>query len=442
LKIYIVSAAYIASPRTQLSSHVIELTRELAKLGNEVIVLTMGFDDLSEEEIITLEDPFNTDVKKRKCSVKVYRFFVRDSNKIKSPFEGTKLEEIKRIEEFGNKAVKFLLSKKIKEKVIVHLHGHSIIPSFAKDLRKNENLIIVSSIHTFDSIAEAKKAEDGAGPYIIEYLKEKEKQALEYSHTVIVRSKPVYDEISYIFPEVVNKQNIKIIPSGVSSVFIHYPHLSREEIEEVKREYKIKGKFIFMLNKLEPSKGIEYALEAFNNINRKKIENVSMLIAGVFEKKNEWYLDRLKKYIKHKELENYVKIKLDITEEDKIKLFNVADVFVLSSIIEPFGNTIIEALSKDVPVVISGVEGPKDIFNIERVKIPFTETDFGAVVFYDDPTKRAEFFSKAILKVLSENEKFKEKIKSKKEKIISKYNWEVLVNEKLKIYKHLLKSLR
>lgn len=447
MKIYIVSAQYIGSITGGGGIHVVDLSRELAKLGHKVTVLSMGIGKNKKEETIILKDPFNPDPKKRKCKVKVIRFWTSDSRRISGPFEGTKLGEINRLEEFGKKVIDYF--KKHNEKTIVHLHGHFMIPSIAKELREKTKFRIVTSIHTFESISEARKGKNGAGPKFIEFMRQKEEQAIKYSDYLIVRSKAVKEQIISMFPETVKSANIAVISSGVSSVFIHHPPLAGEKLDLLRQKYKIKGNFIFNLNRIDPSKGIEYAIEAlYKSIKKlKKIEKnnyveTTMVIAGMLEEKNQWYFERLQKLAKRFNLERNISFYIDISEEDKIGLFNLANVFLLPSIIEPFGITIVEALSKDVPVIAAGVEGPKDIMGVKRVEIPYVWANGGAIVYYEDPTKRAEYLSNAIVDVLTQPERVKQLVKKGKRRVLSIYSWESLVKRKLDIYRKALKMKR
>jgi len=439
LKIYIVSAQYIGSITGSVGIHVVDLSRELGKLGYDVTVLSLGIGKNKKEETVVLDDTFNPDPNKRKCRVKVVRFWTKDSKNISGPFEGTKLQEINRLEEFGNKVISYL--KRHNEKAVVHLHGHSIIPAIAKELKEKTNFKIVTSIHIFESISEARKGQDGAGAKFIKFMQEKEQIAIKYSDYVIVRSKAVKDEISRLFPTTVKNSKIYVIPSGVSSVFIHHPPHRLEKLEMIKNKYNIRDKLIFNLNKIDPSKGIEYAIEAFDKV--KKFEkkragngnNISLVIAGMLENKNEWYLERLQKLTKKFKLENNVSFYIDISEDDKLGLFNLADIFLLPSIIEPFGIPIVEALAKDVPVVAAGVEGPMDIMGVKKVKPPFLWAKGGAIVYYNDPTKRSEYLSEAILAMFHHPKKREKTVEIGKKKVLSVYSWESLVKKKIEIYK-------
>ncbi|MBN1898308.1 MAG: glycosyltransferase family 4 protein [Spirochaetes bacterium] len=443
MKIYIVSAQYIGSITGGGGIHVVDLSRELSKLGHGVIVISMGIGDNKKEETVTLSDPFNPDPTKRESKVKVFRFWTKDSHHISGPFEGSKLEEINRLEEFGRQVLQFL--KKIKDKSVIHLHGHFMIPSIAKELRDKDNFRIITSIHTFESLSEARKGKDGAGAKFIEFMQEKERQAIKYSDYLVVRSHAVKDQITSLFPADVKNANIEIISSGVSSVFIHHPSLGGDKLDLLKQKYRIKGKFIFNLNRIDPSKGIEYGIEALPKLIKKlkKTEGktsrgVSMVIAGMIEDKNQWYLERLEKIVKKLGVDKSVSFYTDISEEDKIGLFNLADVFLLSSIIEPFGITIVEALSKNVPVVTAGVEGPMDIMGVRKVEKPFIWGNGGLVVYYNNPLKRSEYISESLFAVFKNPEKVSKLIEKGKKKVLSIYAWESLVQKKLSIYRKAL----
>ena len=100
MDVIIVSAQYIGSISGGGGIHVVELTRELGKLGHKVTVLSMGLGRYKNQEEIILTDPYNPDKEKRKTKINVIRFRVKDSAKLKSPFEGTKQQEIDRLKEF------------------------------------------------------------------------------------------------------------------------------------------------------------------------------------------------------------------------------------------------------------------------------------------------------------------------------------------------------
>ncbi len=443
-EIIIVSAQYIGSISGGGGVHVVELTRELGKLGYKVLVLSMGLGKNKLKETITLEDPYNPDKKKRKAKIKVVRFRPKDYKNLNSCFEGTKQQEIDRLTEFKNRAVDYLVKHyKNRDDIVVHIHGHFVVPSMAKELKEQTKLKIVTSIHTFESISERAKAKDGAGAKFVKIMEEMEEIAIKNSDYLIVRSKKVKQQITELFPKTVRKTKVAIISSGVSSVFINHPGFDNKILEKIKKKYNVSGDLIFNLNRIDPSKGIEYIIKAYPRVYKdlRKLKGkdykMSFVICGMIEEKNKWYYERLTKLIseiKDKEIRDSISIHQNITEEDKIGLFQLAKVFILSSIIEPFGITIVEALAKNIPVIAAGVEGPMDIMGVKKVDVPFKVADGGIIVNYETKSKRHSYLYEALKFVFLNPDKIKKKVLKGREKTLRKYGWEALVMEKIDIY--------
>ncbi len=443
MKIIIVGAQYIGSITGGGGVHVVELTRELGKLGHEVEVLCMGLKDSPAQEQVILEDPHNPDPDKRKAKVKIVRFFPKDAASINSPFAGTKRQEIDRLLNFKKMVLDYLLEEQ--RGCLVHIHGHFAVPAMAKELKEKGTYKIVSSIHTFESISERTKGSDGAGEEFVKLMEEMEREAIENSDHLIVRSEQVKQQVTKLFPGAMKKTPTTVLPSAVSSVFIHSPPQTEDKLTEIREKYNIGGDLILNINRIDPSKGIENLLlayaELYENLRQTRPgTRLSLVVAGMLEKKNYWYLEKLKGIISgipSEETRNSISIHQDIPEQDKLALFDLAKVFVLSSLIEPFGITVVEALAKDVPVVASGVEGPKDILGQNKVKSPFSLADGGLLVDYEDPDKRAHMLFEALKYVFENPQEMKERTERGKTKTLAQYSWEALVQRKISIYKSL-----
>jgi len=425
---------------------VVELTRELGKLGHEVCVLCMGLKDSPAEEEIVLEDPHNPDPDRREARIKIVRFFPEDAAGISSPFAGTKRQEIDRLINFRKQVLEYLLSRSGSE--VVHIHGHFAVPAMAKDLKDSGDYKIVNSIHTFESISERTKGADGAGDEFVSIMEEMENEAILNSDHLIVRSEQVKQQVTKLFPEAMRKTPTTVLPSAVSSVFIHAPAQKDENLTRVRKKYNVDGNLILNINRIDPSKGIENLLLAYPMLykdlkqTRPADFRLSLVIAGMLENKNRWYLDKLRdiiSQIESSEIRNSISIHQDIPEEDKSALFDLAEVFVLSSLLEPFGITVVEALAKNVPVVASGVEGPKDILDQKEIKAPFSLADGGILVNYDEPDRRAGNFFQALKYVFENPQDMKQRTIVGRTKTLAQYSWEALVQKKIEIYEAVCK---
>ena len=105
---------------------------------------------------------------------------------------------------------------------------------------------------------------------------------------------------------------------------------------------------ILFLSRIHPKKGIELLLEAWKSIDLELRENWIIEIAGNGEND---YINQLKSLIKVKGLENKIKIVGPKFGEEKLTLYQSADLFVLPTYSENFGIVIAEALSCGVPVI-------------------------------------------------------------------------------------------
>lgn len=440
MKIIIVGAQYVGSITGGGGVHVVELTRELGKLGHEVLVLCMGLGNAPKELDLVLEDPHNPNPERRKATVKVKRFFPADADEIKSPFAGTKQQEIDRLKAFRQQVLEYLLE--LDGYGVVHIHGHFAVPAMARELKEKGRYKIVNSIHTFESISERVKGKDGAGEEFVKIMEEMEEEAIQHSDHLIVRSEEVLRQITKLFPQAVKKTPISVISSAVSSLFIHEPPPDEFDLRAVRGRYGIRGDLVLNVNRIDPSKGIENLLGAYPRLYEHLGTKLSLVIAGMIEKKNKWYHDKLQDIIAaipDKEIRESISIHQNIPEPDKLALYQLARVFVVSSLLEPFGITLVEALAKNVPVVASGVEGPKAVMNRQKVAAPFTKADGGLLVSYEDPDKRSDNLFEALKYFFENPEEIEESAALGRAMALGKYSWEGLVERKLEIYRKVIR---
>lgn len=140
----------------------------------------------------------------------------------------------------------------------------------------------------------------------------------------------------------INEKTI-IIPNGVQ-----LPKLKLDELikQKTKKNY---FQFLF-LGRLHPKKNIPLMLEVLKKFKTLSNLNFRLIIAGPGEEK---YLNELKLRINKLNLHDYVEFRGLVKGEEKAKLFETSDLFILLSKHEGDSIAIKEALSYGVPVVIS-----------------------------------------------------------------------------------------
>jgi glycosyltransferase involved in cell wall biosynthesis len=134
------------------------------------------------------------------------------------------------------------------------------------------------------------------------------------------------------------KNPIAIIPNG----------LDLSEFSLLGKNKNKKKKSILFLSRIHPKKGIELLIQAWSKIDKNERRDWQVNIAGNGEAD---YIINLQQQINVSGLENEIFILGHKFGEEKSRLYQTADLFVLPSYSENFGMVIAEALASGVPVI-------------------------------------------------------------------------------------------
>lgn len=184
------------------------------------------------------------------------------------------------------------------------------------------------------------------------------------------------------------RHKIKVIYNGVDITKI------KESLKSIEIE-KDSNKTIIACGRLDKQKGYEYLIKAIYLVN-KRIPNIKLLIIG-------------KGILKEK----LIKLMNDLNLKDKIvflgfqtkpeMLIKKADIFVLSSLYEGFGNVIIEAMACGLPVVSTDCfYGPREIISDETLRYPVKNVKFCKYGILVKPASEKHLVE-AILKLIFNN---------------------------------------
>ena len=146
--------------------------------------------------------------------------------------------------------------------------------------------------------------------------------------------------------------------STCKTIMIYNPCFKEMVIK--KRIRKNKHKKIILLNvaRLDINKDQMTILKAVKKIKESENLNFMLIIIGYGEQFN-----ILLKYIIKNSLTKYVKI---IRSQNPSKFYKMADLFILSSKYEGFGNVLIEAGTFGIPIISTRSGGPIEILNNEK----------------------------------------------------------------------------
>lgn len=234
---------------------------------------------------------------------------------------------------------------------------------------------------------------------------------------IIAVSNSIKSEMKEFFecPE----DKVRVIYSGLDKRF--FEDLA-ENYQKVLDKYNIKKNYILFLGTLEPSKNITRLLEAFAKFKNKHKGNgnkfaYQLVLAG----KRGWLSQQYQQIIKDLGLSKDVVFTGYIIGEELGPLFKNAQFFVLPSLYEGFGTTLLEAFATGTPAIVSNVGSLPEIAD-------------GAAYFMNplDTDGMAEAIEK-----FATDENLRNSYRQKGLEQAKQFDWEKCARETLEVYQSL-----
>ena len=165
------------------------------------------------------------------------------------------------------------------------------------------------------------------------------------NHTIVTPSNGAKEKLMELG---FRRENVKVVYDGVGEMFRNAKTSRRRE------------NVIVCLGKLRRYKRVDHVLFAFKRALNHLDNACRLVIAGKVSEIDRSYVDWLHKLAKRLEIENYVEIKTNISESEKLELLEKAKLLVQPSPVEGFSIVVAEANRCATPVVVSdGV--PSDV---------------------------------------------------------------------------------
>lgn len=228
------------------------------------------------------------------------------------------------------------LSKEIKNFDIVHLHGTRNFQNiFVHHYAKKYGIPYVLQAH-------------GSSPRIIEKKRLKKLYDWVWGYNILRDASKVVAltkiETEQYKKMGVDENKIEIVPNGID--LSEYENLPKRG--GFRRKYKIKDdeKIILYLGRIHKIKGIDLLVKAFADL-IKELDNIGLVIVGP----DDGFLSTLKKQIKDLKISNRILFTGPLYERDKLRAYIDADVYVLPSVYETFGITVLEASACGTPII-------------------------------------------------------------------------------------------
>jgi glycosyltransferase involved in cell wall biosynthesis len=211
-------------------------------------------------------------------------------------------------------------------------------------------------------------------------------------------------------------EKVVVVPNGVAAKYRPHTEKSRNSPED-------NGKMtLFYLGSLKLRKNLLFLLNVFAEVRRNEPE-VALIIGGTGAQE-----DELKAYACELGLRDTVIFTGYIPEDEKVGYYNLADIFVLPSLLEGFGMVAAEAMACGKPVVASNTSS-----------LPEVVVD-GKTGFLADPTCVGDFVEK-ILRLVRNADLRREMGEKGRAHVLQSFSWDVASRRALGIYQQVLDEL-
>ncbi len=189
-------------------------------------------------------------------------------------------------------------------------------------------------------------------------------------------------------------------------------HNNKERLGNVKHN----NPYILYVGAIEPRKNLEVVIEALRVFLDTEDLAVNFVIAGGI--RNGRYYDALLKLTRRCSLENHVKFKGYITDEEYLRLLREAKLFIAPSVDEGFDLPPLEAMASEVPVICSDIKVHRELFS-------------DCAVFFDSGSARMLYLK---IRELWFDEEKTRAIQKKGLEQARKFTWETTVCKIAQIY--------
>ncbi len=215
-------------------------------------------------------------------------------------------------------------------------------------------------------------------------------------------------------------EKIRVIYSGFDKRFFEAPVISREKVFE---KFGIPDAYVLFLGTLEPIKNITRLFEAFKTFkgilakdpNSEKYPDYKLVMAG----KSGWLAKEYKQMAKDMGIGNDVIFTGYVAPEELVPLFKNAEFFVMPSLYEGFGTTVLEAFATETPAILSRVSSIPEL------------ADLAAELVNPNDAKN---ISDAMVRFAKDQE-LKDLYRKRGKERAEKFDWNRCARETLEVYK-------
>jgi glycosyltransferase involved in cell wall biosynthesis len=288
------------------------------------------------------------------------------------------------------------------------LHVHDWLGLFAgRALKYKYRLPMVATIHATEF-----GRNNGIHTDMQRYINRCEWDLQYEAWRVIVCTLFMQGEIQYSLQTPSDK--IDVIYNGITIGEFHQPFDGAERTEFRSRFAAPYEKIIFFIGRMVREKGAQVLIDALPRV-RAQYTNAKLVIAGG------GYRDHLENQARELGMASQVYFAGRVSDEDREKLYRVADVAVYPSLYEPFGIVALEAMAAKVPVVVSNAGGLPEVVQHDVT---------GTVTYVNDPDSLAW----GIVRVLKDPDLAYNMAEAAFERLKVVFDWNVIAVQTKAVY--------
>jgi len=174
-------------------------------------------------------------------------------------------------------------------------------------------------------------------------------------------------------------------------------------------------KYVLFLGRITSQKGPDYFVEAARKIVLTN-PDIHFIMAGAGD-----MLDAVKRAVIYCGLEEHVHFTGFLRGSDVERAYAISDLYVMPSVSEPFGITALEAVSCDVPVIISKQSGVSEVLK-KCPRVDFWNTDV---------------LADTVIEILSDDTRRDEIVRACK-KELKQLSWQIAAEKIINVYRRLI----
>jgi glycosyltransferase involved in cell wall biosynthesis len=264
------------------------------------------------------------------------------------------------------------------------------------------------------------------------------RQEAERADKIVVISQSTKEDLINLYK--IKPEKIKLIYSGVDEKFRPIAR-NNPDLVKVKKKYNLPDNFILYFGTIEPRKNILGLIRAFEQVKATSqlqdqvqwqgfegkvksqpktifdFSSLRLVIAGA----KGWLYNEVFKKARQSQHTKDIIFTGFIDEEDKLYLYNLAELFIYPSFFEGFGFPPLEAMACGLPSIVSNKSSLPEV------------VDDGAIMI--DPHNIDEI--SWVIKEVLENQELRKYLKKQAIKRTKQFNWDKTAKEFLKLFKDL-----